>query len=232
MKVLGWIAGILLLIGLLGVGAVFVLDAQIRERVEAEALTRVTATVPLTGADIAVEGFPVAWHALRLQFPAVDLTAETAPVTLAAGEVTARDLDARLVDVSVADDAVRAAGLQGSARLDYADVSRLAGTPIAYGQGDRIRAEGSLEVLGQTVTGTITAVPVVDAATQAITLESPQVDVAGVRLPDQVISALVDTVWQPVPLALPYGLSLASVTATPDGLQLAVTGTDVELQRG
>lgn len=232
MKALAWLLGIVLVLGGLGVGAVYLLDGVIRERVEAEALAQVDGAMELEGADVAVEGFPVAWYALRREFPAVELTADAAPLELEGGRLTARDLDARLSDVVVADDAVRAASVQGTARIDYADVSALAGTPISHADGDRVRAEGSMQVLGVRVTGTITAVPVVDVATQTIRLDAPQVDVSGVRIPDQAVAALVDTVWRPTSLDLPHGLQVESVEATEQGLTVAIGGTDLALPRG
>ena len=122
-----------------------------------------------------------------------------------------------------------AATLVGTGRLTYEEVSRLAGTPITYAADQRISASGSLQVLGTTVRGTISAAPVLDPATRTITLAAPQADIAGVTLPSQAVAALVDQVWKPVTLNLPYGLTLDSVTATPEGLQIGVTGADVTL---
>ncbi|WP_342373263.1 LmeA family phospholipid-binding protein [Propioniciclava soli] len=232
MKALAWIVGSVLVLGALLVGAVYVFDAPIRERIEAEALREVEGALAVEGGDVSVEGFPIAWYAVRQEFPAMELTAESVPFELATGPVVAHDLTARLTDVALAPDAVRAAGLTGTTRLDYSDLSALAGVEVTHADGDRIRSSGSFRVLGMNLTGTVTAVPVVDAATQTVRLEAPEVDVAGVRIPDQAVAALVDTVWQPVSLDLPYAIDVTAITATQEGLLVDLTGTDVTLPTG
>lgn len=229
MRVLGWILGILLILAGATVGAAFLFDGELRARAEEQTAANLAVSIPLENPTVALEGTPIAWHILTNRFPVVRVTADAMPLDLEVGDVSLHTVEATLTDVQPAPDAVRAASLTGSGRLTYDEVSRLAGTPITYTADQRISASGSMQVLGMTVSGTLTAVPVLDPDTQTINLEAPQADIAGITLPSQAVEALVNQLWQPVALNLPYGLTLDAVTATPDGLQVSVTGTDVTL---
>ena len=229
MRVLGWILGVLLLLAGAAVGAAFLFDGELRARAEQQTAASLATSVPLENPHVSIGGTPIAWHLLTNRFPSVRVTADAMPLDLEVGEVSLHTVDATLTDVRPAADALRAATLVGTGRLTYEEVSRLAGTPITYAADQRISASGSMQVLGMTVRGTLSAAPVLDPAARTITLEAPQADIAGVTLPSQAVAALVDQVWKPVTLNLPYGLTLDSVTATPEGLQIGVTGADVTL---
>lgn len=229
MRFLAWLVGLLVLLAGAVVGAAYVFDGDLRDRVEAEVAADLTTSVPLVEPEVAIEGHPIAWHLLQRRFPEVRVAAAAMPLQLPAGPVELADLDVTLTDVTPDPDAVRAASLEGTARLPYDDVGLLAGTPILHAGGDRLAASGSVEVLGMTVTGTLSAVPRLDVDTQTIGLDDPEVDVAGVRIPEAAVEALVERLWQPVVLDLPYGLELDAVAAAPGGLEVGVRGTDVVL---
>ena len=217
----------------LAVGGAFLFDDRIRAEVEGQVAANLKQSVPFTVLPtVEIEGHPIAWHLLTREFPSVRVQGAqaTTPVD-ATRTLTLLNVDVRLTHVTLGDATIDARQLQGSARTTWADVSALSGVAISDAGQGREAASGSAEVLGRRVNATLTGVPALDAAAQTVTIADAQVEVAGIRLPEQATRALVDALVRPFHLPLPHGLRLDGIAPRPDGLGLSVTGREVRLPR-
>ena len=117
-----------------------------------------------------------------------------------------------------------------NAVASYPDLSSALGIAVSYAGNGRVRAKASTSVLGQTVSGTVTARPIVRSGTLAF--GSTRVSVAGAQLPSSASRSLADAFGAPLSFdAMPYGLSVRSVTASADGLDLVLTGRNLTFHR-
>ena len=232
-RVLGVLLAIVLVVAGAAVGGAYAFDDRIRSEVEGQVAANLKTTVPFTVLPtVEIEGHPIALHLLTRRFPSVRARGAQVPTQLDAERtLNLLNVDMTLTDVVHADTTVDAAHVAGTARLAWAEVSQLAGVQVTDAGGGRLAASGSAEVLGFTVHATLTGVPALDTAAQTLTIAEPEVDLAGVRLPDQATQALVDTFLQPFAVPLPYALALDGVTPGPDGLGVSVTGRDVSFPR-
>lgn len=227
MKVVAWILGVVVALAAVITGAAFACDGVLRERVESAGAGILASATPLENPVVRVEGMPVAWHLLTRRFPAVHVSAQAVPLHLQAGDVVLRGVEASATDVRAEPGSVAAGAVTATGLLGYDEVSRLAGVPVSYAGEGRIAASGSMTLLGREVSGTVSGVPVLDASTQSIELEAPTGEASGITVPSQAVASLVNRLWAPVEIALPYGLTLDAVEATPEGLRVAAVGSDL-----
>ncbi|HZY76186.1 MAG TPA: DUF2993 domain-containing protein [Jatrophihabitantaceae bacterium] len=182
--------------------------------------------------DVNIAGFPFLTQLAAGKFGKVtlhdhDLTTGTGRRALHLSEVTVV-----LRDVTVARDfsSATAAHTTANAVASYSDLSSALGVTVSYAGDGRVRAKASTSVLGQTVSGTVTARPVVQSG--ALAFGSTRVSVAGAQLPSSASQALADVFGAPLSFAgLPYGLSVHSVTASADRLDLVLTGRNLTFHR-
>lgn len=209
------------------IGALFAADAPIRGEVERRVASTLRTTVPFTQTPtLRLDGYPFAWHALTGRFPSAHVTAAGMPMRIEPHEVVLTDVELALTEVTYTTAEVRAASLTGTARLSYADLSKLAGVPLTFVEG-RLAATYAVELFGQRLDAVVTGVPHVDAERQTVTLGEAEIGVAGFRLGREVSQQLIDRLVKPVPLALQFGLRLDALTPTLDGLVLGYGGRDV-----
>ena len=115
--------------------------------------------------------------------------------------------------------------------LAYAELSRLLHTPVRAGSAGRLVARPSVHLLGQTFTGTVSAV-VHAGNSGGITFTDPKVSVGGVRLPEAAARALTAVFTRSISLAgLPFHVRVTGVRVTPDALVLELAGRDLTYQR-
>ena len=94
--------------------------------------------------------------------------------------------DLIMTDVDTNDwfQSMNVAHTEGTARLDYARLSSLAGTPLAYGGEERVEIVVNTTVVGREVQAVISGLPRLNAKEQTMTLRDAKIAVAGVNLPD------------------------------------------------
>lgn len=182
--------------------------------------------------DIEVMGVPFLTQAVAGRYEQVQVRARQVP----AGEVRLAELDATLYGVGAPLgqvvtgrlDEVSVDRLEAVALLDYETLARRSGeraltvTPA----GDRVRVEGSVEVIGRTLRA---------AALSTVTLEGQEVVVTaqdfqvGSEAADRVVTrALSGRFDLRVPTGgLPYGLAIESVDVEPTGVRLRAAARDV-----
>ncbi|MDO5534212.1 MAG: DUF2993 domain-containing protein [Propionibacteriaceae bacterium] len=229
-RVLGVLLALVLVAVAVVIGGAYLFDDRIRDEAQRQVAANLKAGVPFTVTPtVEIAGHPFAWHLLTQRYPSVRVTGAQAPVTVAEGTtLNLLNVDVTLTDVTTTPDAVRAASLAGTGRITWDEVSALAGVQIGDAGGGRLSATGSADVFGVAVTGSLTGVPHLDVGAQTLTIADPQLEVAGVRLPDVATRALVAELVQPFEVPLPYGLGLDAVEPRPNGLGLSVSGVDVE----
>lgn len=182
--------------------------------------------------DVDIAGFPFLTQLAAGKFGKVtlrdhDVTAGSGRRALHLSQVTVV-----LRDVRVARDfsSATAGHTTANAVASYADLSSALGVTVSYAGNGRVRARASTSVQGQTVSGAVTARPVVRSG--ALAFGSARVSVAGAQLPSPVSQALANVFGAPLSFAgLPYGLSVRSVSAGADGLDLVLGGRNLTFHR-
>jgi hypothetical protein len=183
--------------------------------------------------DVSVQGFPFLTQAVRGRYDRVEVAASQVP----AGELVV-DLDATLSGVEVplsqalsGDVAeVPVERLASRALVPYEELSRRSGSRAltVSAAGDRVRVEGSVEVLGRTVAAAAVSRVVAEGGALVVTAERFEV---GNGVADALLStALGDRFDLRVPVALPYGLVLEGVEVRPDGVVVRASAADVVLR--
>lgn len=216
------------------VAAFLVADRYVERRVEAESARQAqtelgTPTTP----SVDVEGRPFLTQVVARRLPRVHVVADDLGAD-GSTTVPVAHTDLILTDVTTTDwfQTFDAAQVDGTARLDYAALATLAGVPLSSAGGGRVQVERNADFLGTDVAARVTGTPQLDVAAQTITLADPAITVAGVTIPDAASAALAERLLQPIAVqGLPLDLTVTSLTAGDDGVDVGVHGEDVQLQR-
>jgi hypothetical protein len=182
---------------------------------------------------VTIEGFPFLTQVVANHYPTVRLTAQNLMVGNDDRRVRLADLDAQLRDVRTIDN-FSGASVQtasGTALLSYPELSRALGVTVGYAGGGRVQASSSVEVLGQTVTGTASAeVGVVGG--DELTFSSVRVGVpqAGISLPKQLTDQFSSIFANKLSLrGLPFHLAIQRLVAAADGVRISATARELTL---
>jgi hypothetical protein len=182
--------------------------------------------------DVTVEGFPFLTQLARGSFGEVVVSANDVTVGRARN-VHMKQVVVDLHDVTVPGDysSVHAATATAHGSLGYDELSRLLGTQVRAGSGGRLIAQPSVNVLGQTFTGTVSAV--VHASTEhGLTFDAPRVSVDGVNVPSEVARLLAQVFARSISLAgLPFHVQVTGVDVNPDALVVNLAGRDLTYRR-
>jgi hypothetical protein len=218
-----------LLVGLLVAGdrvAASVAEDRVSRQLQSELNTPTPVAVDL-------RGFPFVPQLMRRSFDSVHVVADD--VTPTDQQPTALEhVDLELRDVTSSDDfATSTAGrAEGTATFDYATAEQLTGLALRYAPEGRVEFSTQTPLLGVPVTARVVGRPLLDVAAQTLTLDDPEITVAGVDVPGATSQALLDALVKPAPITgVPYGLSVTDITAQADGLTAAVTGENVTFSR-
>lgn len=186
-----------------------------------------------TAPKVSIEGVPFLTQVAANRFTEVNLDGDDAHVTDGGQTITLRRVRLRLGDVLTANRyrTVTASRLEGTALVSWSEVSHMVNLPIGDAGAGRVRIDASQKVYGQTIRVGVTGVPHIDPAAQTFTLSDPQVQLAGMAVPDSIVKTVMQDVVKPAPVDLPLGLRATTATPSPDGLDIAVTGQDVPLLR-
>ncbi|SDS19121.1 Protein of unknown function [Friedmanniella luteola] len=224
---------LLVVVALLALGLFFA-DRYAEQRAEREAAGQLQAQLgTATPPAVDVEGWPFLTQAVGQRLPRVHVVADDLGAD-GSTTVPVQHADLVLTDVTTPDwyRTLEASRVEGTARLDYGALSGLAGAPLTAAGGGRVRLERKTSVFGADVTATVTGLPQLDVDAQTLTLTDPTVDLAGVTLPQSASDALLRAVVQPIPVTgLPLGLTVTSIAAGDDAVDVGLLGRDVELRR-
>lgn len=216
-------------------GVLVAADRIVAAVVESQVASRLqTQLASVAAPDVTVDGFPFVTQAVAGDLLAVHVVADginSAPGQ-PEGAVRIAHTDLRLTDVRSPDwyTTVTAGSVEGTAELDYAAISALAGYPVSYADDNRVQVDVERMVLGVRVNAAVTGVLTVDAATQTLTITDPKSTFARIGVSDNVTRAVLDLVVKPIPLTgIPLGLQVNSLTPTGTSVVVGIAGSDVPL---
>jgi hypothetical protein len=183
---------------------------------------------------VKVAGFPfltqlASGHFSQITIKARDVPAGTGPRALTVAAVTVV-LHSVHVDRELS--SVRADSATASGTLSYPELSQAVGVAVSYdgsvaGVG-RVRATGSVTVLGQKITATVSSGLTFSGG--ALGFTDPKVD--GVDIPSAAVPILAGLFGAPLQLTnLPFGVTVTGVRATPAGITIGLAGADLVYTR-
>ena len=182
--------------------------------------------------DVTVEGFPFLTQLIAGSFGEVVVSANDVTAGRA-HDVRLQKVVVDLHDVTVPSDysSVHADTATADGSIGYDELSRLLGTTVRAGSGGRLIAEPTVHVLGQTFTGTVSAVVHASSA-RGLTFDNPRVSVNGVNVPSVVARLLAEVFARSISLAgLPFHVQVTGVDVTPDALVVKLAGHDLTYRR-
>ncbi|MEU1308977.1 DUF2993 domain-containing protein [Streptomyces cinnamoneus] len=216
-------------------GALFVAaDRAAVYYAEDQAAEKIRSSQGLSGTpDVSIKGFPFLTQVASSRLDEVDVKLDG--VTAGAGDrsVKVSSFDAQLHDVRIDSSfsSAVAGRATGTAHLSYEELTKAAGDPNVSvanaGQGpNQVKVTGKVSVMGQPVErSVISTVTVVDGTT--IRVRAEEVPTQGIPSLEKKIREKTDFDRQIA--GLPKGIKLDKVVATPTGVDITLTGTDVNL---
>ncbi|MEV6317576.1 DUF2993 domain-containing protein [Streptomyces sp. NPDC051776] len=205
---------------------------------EDEAAEKIKNTQGLSGdPEVSIKGFPFLTQVMSQNLDEVEVKLDGATASAAGQEIRVSRMSAELHDLKIDSDFASATAKRatGSAHISYADLSKASSEGVTVGYGGRDQAGKSqvkvtarlqLPVLGQTFQrSVVSTVSIVRGDTIRLRAES----VPGSAVPglEKVVRERID--FERKLVGLPEGIELDKVVATPDGVDIGVTGSRVRL---
>jgi hypothetical protein len=220
---------IVLVVALFGAGLYFG-DRFAQHRAEQKAAT---ALQPRLGTpqppQVDIEGFPFVTQVASRLIDRIHIVADQIGTTNDA-LLTLAHADLVLTDVATNDwfKTMNISHAEGTALLDYAKLSSLAGAPMTYGSDGRVELDIKTTVLGRDVEAVVSGTPRLNAKEQTMTLSDAKIAVAGVNLPEFTSQALLVALLKPIPLkGMPLGMTVTRITAAEDGVHVDLVGDNL-----
>jgi hypothetical protein len=220
---------IVLVVALFGAGLYFG-DRFAQHRAEQKAAT---ALQPRLGTpqppQVDIEGFPFVTQVASRLIDRIHVVADQIGTTNDA-LLSLAHADLVLTDVATNDwfKTMNISHAEGTALLDYAKLSSLAGAPMTYGSDGRVELDIKTTVLGRDVEAVVSGTPRLNAKEQTMTLSDAKIAVAGVNLPEFTSQALLVALLKPIPLkGMPLGMTVTRITAAEDGVHVDLVGDNL-----
>jgi hypothetical protein len=220
---------IVLVVALFGAGLYFG-DRFAQHRAEQKAAT---ALQPRLGTpqppQVDIEGFPFVTQVASRLIDRIHIVADQIGTTNDA-LLSLAHADLVLTDVATNDwfKTMNISHAEGTALLDYAKLSSLAGAPMTYGSDGRVELDIKTTVLGRDVEAVVSGTPRLNAKEQTMTLSDAKIAVAGVNLPEFTSQALLVALLKPIPLkGMPLGMTVTRITAAEDGVHVDLVGDNL-----
>jgi hypothetical protein len=180
-----------------------------------------------------IEGFPFLTQVIANRYQAVRLDANDLTVGDRTKRVTLDLLDARLTGVRATNhfSGVTAQQVTATAKISFPELSRLLGVPISYQAGGRVQASKSVTVLGQTITGTVSARVSVPGG-DTLGFSDVRVGIAdtAIQLPQSAVNELSAVFSQQLSLTgLPFRLRVQRFDTSSQGISVTASASDVTL---
>lgn len=177
-----------------------------------------------------IKGFPFLTQVLGKTLDQVDITMDGVEADAQGRKVRITRVKAQLHDVRISGSfsSAVAARATGTAHISYEDLTKASqtGAKVTYGGSGKVKVTGSVLVLGRTVTRSVTS-SVSMVGTNRIRVHADTVPGEGIPGLEGLVRGKTD--FDSAIGGLPSGLRLEKVQATPDGVDVGVTGTDVTL---
>jgi LmeA-like phospholipid-binding len=232
---LGWasplVAILIVILGVVLVGAgLYFGDRFAQNRAEQRAAA---ALQPRLGTPqpprVDIEGFPFVTQVASRSIDRIHIIAEQIGTTNEALLSLVR-ADLVLTDVVTEDwfKTMKISHAEGTALVDYAKLSSLAGAQMSYGSNGRVELVIKTTVLGREVEAVVSGTPRLNAKEQSMTLSDAKISVAGVNLPEFSSQALLAALLNPIPLkGMPLDMTVTRISAAEDGVHLDLVGDNL-----
>ncbi|GHG64532.1 hypothetical protein GCM10018779_34510 [Streptomyces griseocarneus] len=206
---------------------------------ENEAAEKIRNSQGLSGTpEVSIKGFPFLTQVAGSELEEVDIKLDGG-ITANAGErsIKVSGFDAQLHNVRIDSSfsSAIAGRATGTAHISYEDLTKATADPgvsVAYGgkggaeRSSQVKVTGTVPVMGQPVTrSVVSTVTVVNGNT--IRVRADEIPAQGIPGLEQAVRAKTDFDRQIT--GLPKGLKLDKVVTTPTGVDVTLTGTDVNL---
>jgi hypothetical protein len=161
--------------------------------------------------------------------PNAHLAVDALPLEISGKKVQLTDVVADTGTVKLGAKEVSVASLTGSARLSYADLSKIADLPVTYATDGRLALKYDQVMFGQQLGLKISALPELDAAAQVIRLTKLKLNLTINQMASDIVltQEQIDAIVKPIPVTLDHDLRLTSITAREDGVAVGVEGTNL-----
>jgi hypothetical protein len=224
---------ILLILGVV-LGGVFVaVDRLAVNYAESEVAAKVRTSQGLSAEpQIDIKGFPFLTQVLSKELDRVDVAMDGLEANAEGHSLTVGRIDAELHDVVLSGNfsSATATRATGTAVISYEDLTRAAGdkdVKLAYGGNDKVKVTGTASVLGREITQSVMSSVSLKNGGKSIAVRADQVPGQGIPGLEGMIRKKIDF-ERPIG-GLPNGLKLDKVTPVETGMEVAVSGTNVEL---
>ena len=180
---------------------------------------------------VTIEGFPFLTQVVSGSVEEMHVLADQLGETTQSPLILAH-ADLVMTDVATIDwfKTMTIAHAEGTARIDYAKLSAVAGAPLAYGGEGRLEIVVKTTVVGREVEAVISGSPRLNAREQTMTLSNAKISVEGVNLPDFTAQALLAALLRPIPLkGMPLGLTVTKIVAAEDGMHVDLAGDNLTI---
>ncbi|MFD4941778.1 DUF2993 domain-containing protein [Streptomyces sp. NPDC058239] len=222
----------ILLVTVVVLGGIFVaVDRAAVYFAESEVEGRVQVTGATIGStDVSIKGFPFLTQVAGDQLDEVDVEITGIETDANGRKIRISRMNAALHEVKLADgySSATAARATGTAVISYEDLTKAAsdGVVVEYGGNGKVKVTGTVDVLGSPLSRSVlSTVTLVDGHT---------IKVHADKVPGEGIPGLEGLVREKTDFerevgGLPSGLKLQKIQPTADGLEISVTGTDIQL---
>jgi LmeA-like phospholipid-binding len=180
---------------------------------------------------INIEGFPFLTQVVSGSVEKMHVLADQLGETTQSPLILAH-ADLVMTDVATIDwfKTMTIAHTEGTARIEYAKLSAVAGAPLAYGGEGRLEIVVKTTVVGREVEAVISGSPRLNAREQTMTLSNAKISVEGVNLPDFTAQTLLAALLRPIPLkGMPLGLTVTKIVAAEDGMHVDLAGDNLKI---
>jgi hypothetical protein len=177
--------------------------------------------------NVDIAGFPFLTQLASRDFDEITVTAKDVPAGQGTTALPISNLRVVLHGLTVSSGFSTFHARRGDATavVSYADLGRALKSTVTYVGNGRVRAELSVSVLGQNVSGSITAKPELHG--RSLGFGSSQLDGATGAV-ERAAEALKQVFGVDLPIArIPFDVRITSLEATPQGIELKLTGTDL-----
>ncbi|WP_330239911.1 LmeA family phospholipid-binding protein [Streptomyces sp. NBC_00525] len=205
--------------------AVYVAESQAEGRVKVEG-ARIGST------DISIKGFPFLTQVAGSELDEVEVRLTGVETRAGGRSLRISTMNAELRDVRLTDgfSGATAARATGTAVISYEDLTEAAsdGVTVEYGGKGKVKVTGTVVIpmLGRTVSRSVlSTVTLIDGRT--VRVHADKVPGEGIPGLERLVREKTDFERQVG--GLPNGLRLEKIQPTAEGLEIAVTGSDVRL---
>ncbi|MEV4435473.1 DUF2993 domain-containing protein [Streptomyces sp. NPDC049555] len=188
--------------------------------------------------EVSIKGFPFLTQVANSRLDEVDVKLDGVTAGSGTQSVKVSGFDAQLHDVRIDSSfsSAVAGRATGTAHLTYEELTKAANDPdvtVAYGGqggagGNQVKVTGKATVAGQPVQRSVTSTVTVTGG-DTIRVHANEVPAEGIRIPGMEQKIREKTDFDRKITGLPRGIKLDKVVTTPTGVDITLTGTDVNL---